>query len=52
VLELVPVTKPVHVTNEKKIYRELKRLNRLGLLAPASLQKELEDFVRSEGHTV
>jgi hypothetical protein len=51
-LELVPVTRPITVTDQKKIYRALKRLNRRGLLAPAGLEQELKDFVRSEGHAV
>jgi hypothetical protein len=31
-LELVPVTKPIAATGEKKVYRQLKRLHKRGLL--------------------
>lgn len=36
-LEMVPVSKPIHASGEKKVYRSLKRLHAQGLLAPGVL---------------
>lgn len=47
-LEIIAVAKRVTATAEKHIYRQLKRLNARGLLAPAHLEQELIQFVNAE----
>lgn len=49
-LEMIPVTKPVTVTNQKKIYRALKRLNRQGFLPRSDAEADLRAFIAEQGY--
>lgn len=50
-LEMVPATKPISATGEKKVYRQLKRLHAQGLLKPGRIDLarlgDLEAIARS-----